>query len=408
MIRSLYISYDGATDPIGQSQVIPYLKGLARKGIGITLLTFDKKEYLSNYGHLSSIKNEFKEAGIKWACLRYHKKPPVISTFIDVLNGIFTGIPIVYKNRINCIHARSYVAALIGLILKRLFKLRFIFDMRGFWADERVEGRVWRKKGLIYNIAKFLEKRFLLDSDEVIVLTQKAKAIIDSFDYSVKADINVIPCMVDTESFKFSIDERQRVRNKYGLSSKFVFLYSGSLEYWYMKDKMLDFFLIAREFIANSHLLILSNMDKKYIENLFVSKGIGKDSFLILERIPYREMPKFISASDTGFFFITPVFSKKASSPTKFAEFMSCGLPVITNSGIGDLDEIITSYKVGTIVREFSKEEYTNRLRDHMKLIENGAIKENCIKLANGIFALKSGVERYSEIYNRLNRNESE
>lgn len=408
MIRSLYISYDGATDPIGQSQVIPYLKGLVKKGIGITLLTFDKKEYLSNEKMLSSMNDEFKESDIKWVWLRYHKKPPVISTFIDALNGIFTGILLIYKDRINCIHARSYVAALIGLILKKLFRLRFIFDMRGFWADERVEGKIWKKKGLIYNITKFLEKRFLLDSDEVVVLTQKAKAIIDSFDYSVKAAINVIPCMVDTDRFKFSIDGRQTIRNKYGLSSKFVFLYSGSLEYWYMKEEMLDFFLIAREFISNSYLLILSNMDKKYIEDLLISKGIGRDNFLILERIPYREMPEFISASDTGFFFITPVFSKKASSPTKFAEFMSCGLPVITNSGIGDLDEIIMAYRVGTIVREFSKEEYNNRIRGHMKLIENGAIKEDCIKLANGIFALKSGVERYSEIYNRLNRNEPE
>ncbi|MBM3253399.1 MAG: glycosyltransferase family 4 protein [Candidatus Omnitrophica bacterium] len=405
MINSLFISYDGATDSIGQSQIIPYLNGLSKNGISFTLLTFEKKECLIDKEKISLIKSELKKNGIRWIYLKYHKKPTIISTFFDIINGIFVSIWLVHKYKIDCIHARSYVAAFIGVILKRLFRLKFVFDMRGFWADERVEGRIWKTKGTIYKITKFLEKRFFLNSNEIVILTYKAKEIIDMLEYKVKANINVIPCMVDTDRFRFNMKDRQNIRNKYGFSSRFVFLYSGSLEYWYMKDKMLDFFLVAREVVENCYFLILSTMDKKYIKSIVTSKGINGSDFLILERVPYEDMPKFISASDTGIFFITPVFSKKASSPTKFAEYMSCGLPVITNSGIGDLDEIVLNYKVGTIVNDFSRKEYENKIEEHMKLIKNGDTKERCVKLANDMFALYRGVDCYTKIYKRLERN---
>ena len=43
-IKVLYISYDGMTDPLGQSQVLPYLEGLAKKNYAITLISFEKEE----------------------------------------------------------------------------------------------------------------------------------------------------------------------------------------------------------------------------------------------------------------------------------------------------------------------------------------------------------------------------
>ena len=44
--KVLYITYDGMTDPLGQSQVLPYLVGLSEKGYKFTILSFEKKERL--------------------------------------------------------------------------------------------------------------------------------------------------------------------------------------------------------------------------------------------------------------------------------------------------------------------------------------------------------------------------
>src|SRR4051794_20204501 len=44
MTSVLYITYDGLTDPLGRSQVLPYLTGLAERGHRITVLSCEKPE----------------------------------------------------------------------------------------------------------------------------------------------------------------------------------------------------------------------------------------------------------------------------------------------------------------------------------------------------------------------------
>jgi hypothetical protein len=48
--RVLYISYNGMLDPLGQSQVIPYLRELSRLGVSFTLLSYERPEALQSNG----------------------------------------------------------------------------------------------------------------------------------------------------------------------------------------------------------------------------------------------------------------------------------------------------------------------------------------------------------------------
>ena len=69
----LYLTYDGLNDPLGQSQILPYLEGLGEMGYEITVISFEKRE-------------KFKAQGskLKVIPLKYHKSPPVISTLYDI------------------------------------------------------------------------------------------------------------------------------------------------------------------------------------------------------------------------------------------------------------------------------------------------------------------------------------
>ena len=79
----LFISYDGMTDPLGQSQVIPYLAGLSKYGYRFTILSCEKPQrFALNKKNIETILDTFH---IKWVPLLYHKKPPVISSMYDVL-----------------------------------------------------------------------------------------------------------------------------------------------------------------------------------------------------------------------------------------------------------------------------------------------------------------------------------
>ena len=80
-IKVLYISYDGMTDNLGKSQVIPYLKGLILYGYEFTILSCEKSKRLETNGNETA--NFLKSAGIIWEPIIYTKSPPIFSTLYD-------------------------------------------------------------------------------------------------------------------------------------------------------------------------------------------------------------------------------------------------------------------------------------------------------------------------------------
>lgn len=396
----LYISYDGAAEPLGRSQVLPYLKGLAKKGNEFTLLSFEKRKWLNNKKHNHNLKSELYHNNIRWVALKYHKSPPVLSTLYDLLIGIIISLYLIVIKRIEIVHSRSYVPALIAYGFKKILGIKFIFDMRGFWPEERTEGNLWRKDSLLFRFAKFFEKRFILNADGIVVLTEQARKIIKTMPYLKRKELKVetIPTCVDLDKFKIlsSADEKFIT-----LRDKFVFVYIGSIGTWYMLKEMVDFFKVARLKMKKAFFLFLSPGEKTVIETQMQRAKIPKDCFLIKE-VPYDDVPKWLSYADVSIFFIRPLFSKKGSCPTKLAESLACGLPVIVNSGVGDYDEIVEKEKVGVIIREFSFNGYDHALDVLQKLFESRDLRNRCRRVAKKYLSLDVGIEKYQQIYQSL------
>ena len=162
-MRVLYLSYDGMTDPLGQSQVLPYLTGLAAKGVSITLISCEKPERFDTGKKI--IEDICAKSNITWLPMPYTKRPPVLSTVKDVRRMRSLAVRQHTLAPFDIVHCRSYIAALTGAYLKRRFGVKFLFDMRGFWADERVDGKVWSLTNplfkRVYGFFKRKEKMFL-------------------------------------------------------------------------------------------------------------------------------------------------------------------------------------------------------------------------------------------------------
>ena len=165
----LYISYDGMTDPLGQAQVLPYLIGLKKYKHNIFLLSAEKHE---NYSvHAAKIQQICKENQIHWHPIFYRKKPPVLSTILDINTLWKNAKKIITQNNVQIVHCRSYISAFIGLKAQKKLNCKFIFDMRGFWADERIEGNIWKLSNPIH---KRLYDFFKKKSEEI---TEKGKKL---------------------------------------------------------------------------------------------------------------------------------------------------------------------------------------------------------------------------------------
>src|SRR6266849_4564180 len=101
--RVLYISYNGMLDPLGQSQVIPYLKELSREGVRFTLLSFEGPKAYGREGieRSEKLRAELASSQIDWHWLRYHKRPSLPATSYDVLAGIRYGDRLVRSKQIE-------------------------------------------------------------------------------------------------------------------------------------------------------------------------------------------------------------------------------------------------------------------------------------------------------------------
>lgn len=398
----LYISYDGALDPLGSSQVVPYLIGLSKKSIKFTLLTYEKKERLNDVNSVFKLKEILKEKNIRWEILRYHKSPTVPATAFDIIMGLLKTLVIVRRDKIKIIHARSFVGAIPALLIAKLLKLKFIFDMRGFWADERVDGGLWKTDGCLYKISKFFERKFILNSDQIVILTRKAKEIIErQFPKGIKRPIEVIPTCVDLKLF-FLKDINKDKFAKVGKNIGLTFSYLGSIGTWYCLKEMVDFFKIVRQKINNAHFMFLTPNGEKAIEDIMSSNGFFEDDFII-KKLYHHEVPEWLSIADVSVFFIKPLFSKISSCPTKFAESLACGIPVITNSGIGDCDEIINKAGVGVVIEKFSEECYLKAVDKIAGLLKNREyIRTICRNTAENQFSLEKATDLYLKIYQML------
>ncbi len=407
--RVLYVSYNGMLDPLGQSQVFPYLRELAARGVCFSLLSFERATALAGDGRArcEQLRNDLAASNIDWHWLKYHQKPSLPATVYDVLSGIRVAGRLVTQRGIEMVHARSHIPATIALALKRRFGIRMIFDVRGLMAEEYVDANHWRKGGVPYRLTKTVERRALAASDGIVTLTHEIWPYIREWDGLRNRAVahEVVPCCTDLEAFAFSFEDRTRRRKELGLEDRFTLVYSGSIDGWYLTEKMVDFFAHLLTDKPSAHFLWLAPSNHDRIRSLMVKRGIEPQNYTV-RAVNSSEVGSYLSASDAGLAFIKPCFSKLASSPTKNAEYLACGLPLIINAGIGDSGDLITTEGLGALVNEFSQAEYSKALATIDRLVRNPeATRVRSRAVAERLFDVRTvGVERYACLYENVLR----
>ena len=396
---SLYISYDGLLEPLGRSQVLSYVEGLAEGGLRFIVLTFEKPADLARTDEIARLRARLAARRIRWVPLRYHKAPSVPATAWDILRGAAAAAWLAWRARVRVIHCRSYVPGLMGLAARAAARARFIFDMRGFWPEERVEGGLWPPDGRLFRTAKRVERRLLGAADAVIVLTEPARRIVQNGAYhaalSPRARVTVIPCCVDLDRFAapnvWQADPR-------GAGPR-TLVYAGSVGTWYMLREMLDFHRAARARDPELRLLIL-NRDRHDLITRAI-EAAGAEGVSVTACTP-DEVPGHLQRAWAGLAFIRPLFSKQASCPTKLGEYLAAGLPVVVNAGVGDVDEWLTAAGVGVIVQRFEGGEYRKSWDTLVAMAGDAGLRARCREAARDRFALADGVARYRAVYGAL------
>ncbi|MBL7739727.1 MAG: glycosyltransferase [Chitinophagaceae bacterium] len=402
--KVLYISYDGMTDPLGQSQVIPYLEGLSRMGYVITIFSFEKKQRLAEQEQL--IRSLLDNAGISWEYELFSVRPPFLSKLYDSRKMKKKAVSMHKKHRFDFVHCRSYVAAEAGLLLARKYDLPFLFDMRGFWVDERVDNGQWKLANplfrFLYKRYKKKESAYFTYSRHVISLTWKGKEELNNV-YNVPPDkVTVIPCCVDLAHFdyhKISHDAVLRKKAELGLDRDSpVISYLGSLGGWYLEKEMLDFFVELKKIYSNARFLFITRDPAEKVKQAAVASGANTQDIIVVPAFR-RDVPLLLALSDWSIFFIKDAYSKRASSPTKQGEIMAMGIPLVCND-IGDTGRIVRESGSGIVINEFNTAEYSQAIAKMGELKHTG--KEHIRSAAFAYYDLAKGTADYAAVYKKM------
>jgi glycosyltransferase involved in cell wall biosynthesis len=284
----------------------------------------------------------------------------------------------------------------MALVLAFLTGAFFLFDVRGLMAEEYADSRVWRPGGFLFTLVKKAERRLMKAADAVVVLTERGRDLLEQW-YSRELSskpLAVIPCCVDLRR----IPDRQPEKPRSAITIGYV----GKLGGWYATAEMMRFIRVADDVLSGVHFHIWTQGDPE-LAKPYIAKERTAASTTVGRLAPEEVVPHLHRTCDAGLAFIKPFLSKSASSPTKAAEYLAAGLPVITNRGIGDLDEILCAEGVGVAVREFSDDAYRDAARQLAALLADKTLRSRCVAAARKHFDLERiGWPRYRAVYEQL------
>jgi glycosyltransferase involved in cell wall biosynthesis len=392
----LYITHNGLTEPLGRRQVLPYLVGLGARGWRFSVVSFEKSRQATPEA-CDDVRSALRAVNARWMPLAYHQRPPVLATLFDAAVSLWVASASGLRPRL--IHARSTLPAALASVLSRRYGAPWIFDLRGLLAQEYVDAGHWMADGTLARVTAVAERRLLRGADGVVCLTRRLAAELRSAgDLGSDTPLEVVPCMTDLREFRPDPEARREVRAALGLSSAKLLVYSGSLGSWYRIDEMLAFYAVARQEMPDLRLLVLTPQPGAARA---AADRAGVSDALVLE-LPPRQVPRHLAAADAGICFLGDLPSKRASSPTKYGEYLAAGLPVVTNSWTGDAAEL-SGATPWILLDRFDEAEYR---RAAARLAGLLARPEEACAAARGLaaqaFGLDVAIDRYERLYRRL------
>lgn len=401
MAGVLYITYDGLLDPLGASQILPYLKGIASGQRGAVVLSFEKNERQAKDG--AAMAAALKHHDIQWKPLRFTAGKGVAGKVWDLLKMYLWGYRLAVRHGVRVVHTRGHPAAQIGVFIKRLTGAQLIFDFRGLWVDERVDKGGWDLKRAHhrwqYRHFKRTERKLLASADQLVVLTEAVVPEVRRLGAAPSAGVTVIPCCADFEHFPLANSQsRSQAREDLGIPQHARVLgYLGSVGRMYMLDRLFRLFELAAADSNDTHLLV-------------VTQDIAALNQLMREWLPAAlhgrvhvrsagraQVPTIIPAMDVLVSFIQPSYARMAASPTKLAECFAAGIPVICNAGVGDVAEQVRLLGAGRVVDPSSDAELSAAVAglDDIATMGGGRLRD----AARKVLGLEVAAMRYQAVY---------
>lgn len=334
---------------------------------------------------------------------------PVRMPFSYRLNGLWTSLVVWVVCRsygIGIVHAQSHAAALAAArALARDRSRRMIFDVHGVDIEERqLYGDLDANSGE-YHLRKRNERIAADRADVIITVSQDleryVEGILDRGGHSSRARFEIVPCVLSFSASPADVAvAREKARQRLGLTTRPCVLYLGGSSGWQLPTETVAAFAALRRTTPSAFLLILTG-DVEAFTALCREAGIPADDFAITS-CPHREVATVACAADAALLLRDDNLVNRVASPTKFAEYLSMGVPVMITEVLGDFARIVREFDVGAVVPASNDAGLVAAgLRDLVLATEEARAqrRERCIAACREVLSFESILTTYRRIY---------
>jgi len=242
------------------------------------------------------------------------------------------------------IHAHGHEAASLALRARALgFRGWVLFDAHGAGPEEYAFSAgttdpQWQ------SALEREEKEILSGADQVVVVSEALHAHLARKHNLAPSEACVVPCATRA-SVRLDSGERARLRGEYRLQDRLVLAYSGSYRKYQMVDEMMEVFKQVKAAIPEAYLLILTGDRDRFLEAAGAA-GLSANDYRILT-LDHSSVLKTLPLADVGFLLRADDVVNRVASPTKFAEYCICGVPVLLTPFVGDFSAIVSRTDIG-------------------------------------------------------------
>ncbi len=283
--------------------------------------------------------------------LRAKVLPVSYGSFLVRLLNYFTlfftafWISIKKRNNFDIIIASSppLTIGLLGLILSKIYKIPWIFDIRDIWPDVAVEAKMLKKNGIVHKLSKKLAD-YLYKQASYITPVTESKLIKIRKDVVPNDKISVVHNGVD-----FDIINNAKQKDwciDLGIENKFILTYAGLIGIAQGVNVIIETAIRLKD-VDDIHFLIVGEGVEKQILQDRVRK-LELKNITFLPNQAKELIPSLLISSDIA---IIPLVSDKLADavPSKLLEAWACKLPVILVAG-GEAADIVIKVQGGIVV----------------------------------------------------------
>jgi glycosyltransferase involved in cell wall biosynthesis len=258
-------------------------------------------------------------------------------------------------------------------LLRALYRAR-LYVHHGIAEEFLLTGK--RSDRLKFALNKSFERWFLPRFDAVVVVSERMAEYCRR-EYGVRRTV-VVPCGVDLSRFPDRAQEREALRREAGLSDRFVFAYSGGAAAWQCVDETVRFYRLARSRVPGAFLLVLSPDGDAWRRAL---AGLDPTTYRIAS-VPHAEVGRRLAAADAAFLLRRQTVINEVSAPVKFAEYLACGVPVITSPHVGDYSSVVRERRVGVVMEPEDETTWPAACDDIVAVARDAGARARCRAVA--------------------------